>query len=164
MAPQIAKTQPPGNDAQGGLCCSPLRTKEHGYIANMKTWPQHADVIDRQLALARALPKNGMWTMHNQPFDAEHFAEPAIAGVDLSTTPLKRAIYDRSRLALIVSTRPAKSAAAAGGFTIINLLPAKTYTLSIDGKMVSKLNGVKEYQVTLDGAKAHDLILNQNQP
>jgi hypothetical protein len=29
--------------------------------------------------------------------------------------------------------------------------------------MISELNGVKEYKVTLDGAKAHDLILNQNQ-
>ncbi len=164
IVPQIARTPPPGNDAQGGLCCSALRTKEHGYIANMKTWPQHADIIDRQLALSRALPKHGMWTLHNQPFDAEHFAEPAIAGVDLSKTPLKRAIYDRSRLALIVSTRPAKSGAAGGGFKIINLMPAKTYTLSMDGKMISELTGVKEYTVTLDGAKAHDLILNQNQP
>ena len=130
----------------------------------MKTWPQHADIIDRQLALSRALPKNGMWTIHNKPFDTEHFAEPAIAGVDLSKTPLKRAIYDRSRLALIVSTRPAKSGAAAAGFKLINLMPGKTYTLSIDGKMISELNGVTQFNVTLDGAKPHDLILTQKQP
>jgi len=129
----------------------------------MKTWPQHADIIDRQLALSRALPKHGMWTMHNKPFDIAYFAEPAITGVDPAKTPLKRALYDRSRLALIVSTRPAKSGAAGAGFKIINLLPAKSYTLTMDGNTRSQLTGVVEYNVTLDGTKAHDLVLKQNQ-
>jgi hypothetical protein len=151
------------SDAKGGPCCKALQIKGHGDANNMKTLPQHSDLSDRLIAMARALPKDGLWTLHNKPFDNSHFAEPAIAGVELSKTPLKRAIYDRSRLALIVSTRPAKSGVAGGGFKIINLMPAKTYTLSLDGKMISELNGVKEYNMTLDGAKAHDLILNEHQ-
>lgn len=146
------------DDAKGGLCCKGLRTEEHGNIANMKTWPQHADLVDRQIAISRALPKNGMWTMHNKPFDKAHFAEPAITGVDLTALPLKRAIYDRAKQALIVSTQPAKSAAT-GGFKIVNLDPAKTYALSVDGKALPDVTGVKEHPVTFDGAQAHDLVL-----
>jgi len=150
----------PADDAKGGICCKGMRTTDHGNIGNMKTWPQHSDLVDRQIALSRALPENGMWTMHNKPFDAGHFAEPAITGVDTKKTALKRAIYDRSKSALIVSTMPAKSKAMDGSFKIINLDPAKTYQLSIDGKKTAEVSGVKEYNATFDGAKAHDLVLN----
>ena len=160
-SPAVAPAASKADDAKGGLCCNGLRTKEHGNICNMKTWPQHADLVDRQLALSRALPKNGMWTMHNKPFDAAHFNEPAITGVDISKTALKRAIYDRSKLALVVSTMPVKSNAPDGGFKIINLAPEKTYQLTIDGKNTADVSGVKEYDVTLGGAEAHDLILKQ---
>jgi hypothetical protein len=127
----------------------------------MKTWPQHSDLSDRLFAMARALPKNGLLKMYNNPFDNAHFSEPAITGVDLTKTPLKRAIYDRSKLALVVSTMPAKSNATDGGFKIINLDPGKTYQLTIDGKKTAQLSGVKEYDVTLGTAKAHDLILKE---
>ena len=159
--PPPALAQEPADDAKGGICCAGLRTKEHGNICNMKTWPQHADLVDRQIAISRALPKSGMWTMHNKPFDPEHFTEPAITGVDITKTALKRAIYDRSKMALIVSTMAAKTGAVDGTLKIINLDPAKTYQLTIDGKKTTDLSGVKEYDVTLGGAKAHDLILKQ---
>jgi hypothetical protein len=90
-----------------------------------------------------------------------HFSEPAITGVDMTKTALKRAIYDRSRQALIVSTMPAKSGAVDSGFKIVNLDTTKTYQLTIDGIKDAEFNGVKEYDVTLGGAKAHDLILKQ---
>ncbi len=160
MSADSVKTEPAKADAKGGLCCAgQLRTPEDGNVCNMKTWPQHSDLVDRQIALSRALPKNGMWTMHNKPFDAEHFSEPAITGVDVRKTALKRAIYDRSKSALIVSTMPARSKAAAGGFKIVNLDPTRRYQLTVDGKPDAVLNGVKEFLVTLDGTKAHDVIL-----
>lgn len=150
------------SDAKGCPACNAMRIKGHGDANNMKTMPQHSDLSDRLIALARALPKNGLWTMHNQPFDAEHFSEPAIAGVDIKKTALKRAIYDRSKSALIVSTMPAKSNAADAGFKIVNLDPAGTYHLTIDGKKIADVSGVKEYDVPpLGWAQAHDLILNR---
>ena len=158
-APAPAAQKPPADDVRGGICCGQVRTPEHGNICNMKTWPQHSDLVDRQLALSRALPRNGMWTMHNRPFDAEHFAEPAITGVDVRKMALKRAIYDRSKSALVVSTMASSSGSAAGGFKIVNLDPARTYLLTIDGKPEAEFGGVKDFPVTLDGAKAHDVIL-----
>ena len=56
---------------------------------------------------------------------------------------------------------PAKSQAQDSGFKIINLNPAKTYQLAIDGKKIAQLRGMKEYDVSLDSAKAHDLILKE---
>ena len=120
-----------------------------------------SDVSNQVIGLARALPKNGMWLMVNKPFDDVHFTEPAITGVDIKKSALKRAIYDRSKKALIVSTMPAKSGAADAGFKIVNLDTSKTYQLIIDGKKSADISSVKEYAVTLDGAKAHDLILSQ---
>jgi len=130
-------------------------------VPQMKTWPQHSDLSDRLFAMARALPKNGLLTMYNKPFDPAHFSQPAIIAVDLSKTPLKRAIYDREKKALVVSTMPAKSAGV-GGFTIVRLDPAKTYTVAIDGKKTARFSGAAEYKVIFDAANAHDLILVQN--
>jgi hypothetical protein len=127
----------------------------------MKTWPQHADLVDRQMAISRALPKGGMWAMHNKPFDAAHFTEPAITGIDVKKTALKRAIYDRSKKALIVSTMAVKTGAADAGFKIINLDASKTYRLIIDGRKTADISSANEYAVSLDGEKAHDLILKQ---
>ena len=156
--------QKPAVQAKKGLAIiskGVLVKEHHGDVNNMKTFPQHSDLSDRLIAMARALPPKGLWLMHNQPFDAEHFSEPAITGVDLTKTYLKRAIYDRSKKALIVSTMPAKSNAIDSGFKIINLDPAKKYHLALDDKNIAKLSGVKEYDVTLDSAKAHDVILKQ---
>jgi hypothetical protein len=147
-------------DGKGGLCCKTMVVKGQGILHNMKTFPQHADLTDRQIGIARALPKNGMWTMHNKPFDAMHFNEPAITDVDITKLSLKRAIYDRSKLALIVSTMPAKAAADCG-FKIINLNPTKKCQLFIDGKKTADISGVKEYDIKVNNAKAHDIILKQ---
>lgn len=137
----------------------PLKTSD--ITPQMQTWPQHSDLSDRLFAMARALPKNGLLNMYNNPFEQDHFAEPAITGVDLEKTPLRRAIYDRSKQALIVSTLPAKSTAEEGGFRIVNLDPARKYRLVIDGTETAEVSGVEEYDVTLGGAQAHDLILQQ---
>ncbi len=160
--PKVA--QQPSAPAGEGLAIiskGVLVKEHHGDVNNMKTFPQHSDLSDRLIGLARALPPKGLWLMHNKPFDMAHFTEPAITGVDLNKTALKRAIYDRSKLALIVSTMPAKSGAVDSGFKIVNLDTTKTYQLTIDGTMNAEFSGAKEYDVTFGGAKAHDLILKQ---
>jgi hypothetical protein len=127
----------------------------------MKTWPQHSDLSDRLFAMARALPKNGLLKMYTTPFDTDHFVEPAITGVDLRNLPLKRALYDRAKTTLIVSTLPVPSKAGNSGFKIIQLDPAKTYRLFIDGVPTAEISGIPEYAVMLNNATAHDVILKQ---
>jgi hypothetical protein len=141
---------------------SPIKppVKMNDVTPQMKTWPMHSDLSDRLIAMARALPKNGLLKMYSNPFDQAHFAEPAITGVDLSTTLLKRAIYDREKKALVISTMPSK-AAAKSSFKIVRLDPSKTYEFYLDGAAVNEMSGISEYALTLDNSKAHDIILMQ---
>lgn len=150
------------DDAKTAKPSSPIKppVKMNDVTPQMKTWPMHSDLSDRLFAMARALPKNGLLKMYNNPFDQAHFAEPAITGVDLSTTLLKRALWDREKLALIVSTMPAKKPGKAG-FKAIRLDPAKTYEISLDGKPVEEISGVSEYAALFDGTTAHDMIISQ---
>jgi len=127
-----------------------------------KMLPSQSDVSDRVIGLARALPKNGMWTMTNEPFDEKHFTEPSITGVDLKKMPLKRAIYDRSKRALIVSTMASKSNPAPQKFTIIGLDKAKTYRLTLDGVAGKLVTGADSKVVEIERMDvAHDVILTE---
>jgi hypothetical protein len=139
-----------------GPCCISLRIIGQGDAGNTKTMSQGSDLSDRLIGMARALPPKGLWLMHNRPFDKEHFNEPAITDLDPAKTPLKRAIYDRLKKALIVSTL---GSGEPGGFRIIRLDPAKTYSLVVNGITIKDISGVKEHRVTLEAGKAHDIIL-----
>jgi hypothetical protein len=143
---------PQQEDGKGGQCCKRFN--------KMSNTPQHSDVSDRTLALARALPKNGMYLMYNKPFDKTHFIEPAITDVDLSKLILKRAIYDRGNKILIVSTTGKKDGGSAS-FKVINLDPAKTYSIEIDKMHHMDLVNKPDHIITIDADKAHDIIVKE---
>jgi hypothetical protein len=113
------------------------------------------------LALARALPGNGLWAMHNQPFDDAHFTEPAVSGVDFPRLVLRRAVYDAKKKALIVTTEPGMGPGGTTAFEVKRLAPDKTYVLTIDGKRSREIKGSESAQVVapLDGR--HDIILRE---
>ena len=138
----------------------PLQTNE--VTPQMKTWPQHSDLSDRLFAMSRALPKNGLLKMYNNPFDQEHFGEPAITGVDLTKLSLKRAIYDRSKRALIVSTNPVRSTPTPQKFTIKGLDKTKNYRLSFDGVAGKPITGADTAVVEIERTDVgHDVILSE---
>lgn len=124
----------------------------------MQTWPMHSDLSDRLFGFARALPKNGLLYMYNHPFDQTHFGEPGITDLDLSETLLKRAIYDREKAALVVSTMAGKQGERAR-FRVVRLNPNKTYEIYVDGSPLQEISERNEYKVDLDGSKAHDVII-----
>ncbi len=134
--------------------------KMNDVTPQMKTWPQHSDLSDRLFAMARALPKNGLLKMYNNPFDQAHFTEPGITGVDLSATLLKRALWDREKKALIVSTMASQKPGKAA-FKAVRLDPAMVYEFYLDGIAVNEMSGIGEYIVSVDNSKAHDIILKQ---
>lgn len=145
---------------QSGLCCKSTQIKGHGDACNMKSFPSHSDLADRLIAIARALPANGLNTMVNKPFDDQHFNEPSIAGVDLNKVILKRAIWDRNKKMLMVSTLPKKNA----GITTIavnNLDPSKTYTISTDEKTIPAIKGQQNTTLSFDAGKAHEIQISQ---
>jgi len=132
----------------------------HGDATNMKTFPSHSDLADRLIAMARALPARGLYTMVNHPVDAEHFTEPAISNVDLKKVILKRAIYDRGNKTLIVSTIGKKDGGSTS-FKVINLDPAKTYSIVIDKMHHMDLVNKPDHVITIDADKAHDIIVRE---
>jgi len=132
----------------------------HGDATNMKTFPSHSDLADRLIAIARALPAKGLYSMVNYPVDAKHFTEPAISNVGLNKIILKRALYDRGNKTLIVSTIGKKDGGSAS-LTIINLNPAKTYSIEIDKTHHSDVANKPDQIITIDADKAHDIIVSE---
>ena len=141
-------------------CCRSTQIEGHGDATNMKSFPQHSDLADRLIGIARALPPKGFYTMVNKPFDAKHFTEPAITGVDTKKVILKRAIYDRNKKALIISTLE-KSGSGSTSFKVINLDPAKSYTLNVDKVPQKVVINLTSYVLTLDAGKKHDMIFEE---
>ncbi|MFA6075589.1 MAG: hypothetical protein WCV63_05345 [Negativicutes bacterium] len=170
---QVTTTAPVANRGTGALCCQNTKMDGEGVANNMKTLPQHSNVVDRLAGLARALPKDGLLKMYTQPFDEKHFTEPAITGVDIARVTLTRAQYDRSKQALVISLLPG-TIQESSSFNIINLDPAKTYLLynniyktDASGKTTITDNdpitvsNCSEYPVTVCGKMTHDIILKQ---
>ncbi len=131
-----------------------------GDATNMKTFPSHSDLADRLIAMARALPARGLYTMVNHPVDATHFTEPAITGVDLGKVILKRAVYDRGNKSLIVSTIGKKDGGTSS-FTVINLNPAKNYSIEIDNMHHRDVVNKPDHIIAIDANKAHDIIVRE---
>jgi len=153
--PPAAVTPPSGHETAPAL-------PGLGDATNMKTFPSHSDLADRLIAMARALPARGLYTMVNNPVDATHFTEPAITGVDLQKVILKRAVYDRDNKSLIVSTIGKKDGGSTS-LTVINLNPAKTYSIVIDKSHHKEMSNLQDYKITIDADKAHDIIVSEKQ-
>lgn len=160
LAADDGAKKPSPTKPQGGLCCKSLRMKGHGEANNMKTMPQHSDLSDRLVALARALPKNGLWMLHNRPFDDAHFQAPCITGVDPTVLPLKRALWNAKARALIVSTRGVKTPSALRSFVVQGLDKARTYRIVIDGATRSTVSNTASTRISLPSdALDHDVIV-----
>jgi len=131
----------------------------HGDVNNMRTFPQHSDLSDRLIGLARALPKGGLWAIHNKPFDVAHFAAPYVTGINDAKLPLKRAIYDGTKKALIVSTLQASGVASDQEMTVKNLKKSVAYQLFIDGVETPLTTGDDAVVIRVNTAKGHDIVL-----
>ncbi|MEA4863337.1 MAG: hypothetical protein AB7F40_09845 [Victivallaceae bacterium] len=119
---------------------------------------QSDNVQDRLFGMARALPPSGLLKMYSEPFDRQHFSEPKITDVDITAVILKRAIYDRAKAALVVSTIGGGSDGETG-FKVVNLSPDRKYVLTDNGRRMAEIGGVREYQVKFNGKDSHDFIL-----
>ncbi len=158
-APTATTTPPAASDPKpSGLCCKSTQIKDHGDATNMKNFPSHSDLADRLIAMARACPPKGLYTMVNKPFDDQHFTEPSITGVDIKQVILKRAIYDRGNKALIVSTIGKKDGGTTS-FKVTNLDPAKSYTITLDKIQQQEAVKQQDYTIAFDAGKAHDIII-----
>ena len=135
---------------------------KQGDAANMRTFPLHSDLSDRLIGLARALPKNGLWQMYNEPFDNTHFSSPYITDVDEAKLPLKRAVYDAKNGALVVSTFSVSANPTDQTFAVENLDAGAAYKLFIDGAEQPFPAKVETATITVNTAKPHDIVLQKS--
>ncbi|MFA7184344.1 MAG: hypothetical protein WC082_05595 [Victivallales bacterium] len=158
--------KPAENKAKTAKCCCASKDKKHvvvpmgslGLGKCCKDKFQNDNVQDRLFGMSRALPKSGLWKMYNEPFDKRHFSEPALTDVDIKSVILKRAVYDRAKKALIVSTLGTGKDGVAD-FKFKNLDSGKNYILKDREKPVAEFRGVKEYNIKFDNKVSHDFIL-----
>jgi hypothetical protein len=117
------------------------------------------NLTDKLIAIARALPKDGLRNLHQRPFDPAHFSSPRLSGVDFPTVVLRRALYDPAKKALIVTTEPGNAPGGKTSFKLVSLDPGRSYRLTIDGNPADEIKGAaqKEIEVGLD--QRHDLVL-----
>jgi hypothetical protein len=111
------------------------------------------------IAMARATPEGGLYTMHNQPLDDAHFKEPMVTNVDFPNVLLRRAIYDREKKALIVTTAPGMKNTGTTTLTIVNLDPSISYRLTVDGKETQNIKGREKHSESVGLQTGHDLVL-----
>jgi len=99
-----------------------------------------------------------MWMLVNKPFDDLHFTEPALSGVDVKNVIMKRAIYDRTQKALIVSTF-SNITGVETTIKVIKLNPAKTYTIFINQEFHKEVKGITEEEIKIDSKKSYDIVV-----
>lgn len=108
------------------------------------------DLTDRTLAMARALPKDGMLTLHTKPFAASHFDEPAVRKVDFPKVALTRAVYDASKEALVMTVVAGSQLFGSTQLEVYRLDPNRRYEVYVDGKMVRTLSGTSSATLALN--------------
>jgi hypothetical protein len=154
--PPPAPVPPAAGQNRAGAGTKSPAIPDQGDATNMKTFPSHSDLADRLIAIARALPAKGLNTMVNKPFDDKLFTEPAINGVDITRVILKRAIYDRNKKTLIISTL-AKSGAGNTTLNVVNIDPSKSYSYFLDGKQQPSINKRQSAVLSFDAGISHDI-------
>ena len=109
---------------------------EKGFIQNVG--PATGNVL---IGFARINPKDGLWQIYNHPWDKSHFAEPFISDVEFLEANVTRAIFDANEDALVVTLTPGPVKSEKTSFTVRQLDPLKTYTLTKDGAHQGEIRG-----------------------
>ena len=92
-------------------------------------------------ALARLLPKDGLYKMYNHPFTAKHFQQPYVSNITYPDVQVPRAVFDETKNALVVTLRPGRTASttAVRSWTFNNLDPKGSWAVWQDGRKLATL-------------------------
>ncbi|WNE95332.1 hypothetical protein PS467_08190 [Streptomyces luomodiensis] len=101
----------------------------------------HVDAMTGNVMLgySRLNVPDGLWSLYNRPWTAEHFAQPHVAAQD-GEVDLRRAYYHRDSHTLLLTARPRDSKPSDVSLTVANS-PSRPWTLSFDGVTVAGSDG-----------------------
>ena len=89
---------------------------------------------DKVIALARSNRKNGMWQLHNRPWQDSEFEYPLLESVDFPNVLVRRAEWDASENTLMLTMLPGNEDTKATTFHLGNLKAAQHYTMRVAGE------------------------------
>ena len=115
---------------------------ENGFIHNIS--PVTGNVL---VAMTRLNPGDGLWTLYNQPREEPYFSDPFVSGVEYIEANVTQAIWDREKSALIVTLTPGPVAAENTTFTVNQLDPSMSYSVSRDGERLGVVSGGSDSSV-----------------
>jgi hypothetical protein len=108
------------------------------------------------LGYSRLNVPDGLWSLYNRPWTAEHFAEPHVASQD-GAFDLRRAYYHRDSQTLLLTARPREDTSSDVSLTVANA-SARPWTLSADGVAVAGSDAPEHtsaVRVVADGDTLH---------
>ena len=82
------------------------------------------------IPMARLNKGGGFYALYNHPWGEAEYKQPHISDIDALSTNVSQAFYDEAKDALIVTLEPGPIAARQIHFTVRQLDPAKSYTVS----------------------------------
>lgn len=103
--------------------------------------------------------KNGIWTLHNEPWKEDHFKGLFISNVEYPKAFVKQAYYDKTKDLLLVALTPCTKATGNTSFVINQLDNAKQYSIRKNGKLLGYVKngalqaqkGIKDLELKGDG-------------
>ena len=117
-------------------------------------------LTDKLAALAAANSKDGLRTLHLAPFPGNDPKSPKVEGVAYPVVLLKRAIFDPTVKALIVTTTPGETnGLKQTNLNVTRLDPAETWNLYVDGHKKASYTAVDHISLVVDLAAQHDMVL-----
>ncbi|MBF0441297.1 MAG: hypothetical protein HQK54_05280 [Oligoflexales bacterium] len=116
-------------------------------------------LTDKAVALARANTKDGIRNLHLQPFRGNDPDSPVITNPAFPDMVLSRAVYDKKKKALIVSTTEGLDPRRVTSLTVSRLDRTTGYRLFIDGKEYASYGNLDSISIDIMLNKPHDIVL-----
>lgn len=75
------------------------------YNPDDDTYPANG-TTDKLFAMAESNRPNGLWKLHNEPWDRKAFGHPVLAGIDFPTVLVRQAVWDDEYETLLFTLEP----------------------------------------------------------
>lgn len=90
------------------------------YNPGDETYPAN-NTTDKLFAMAQSNRPNGLWKLHNEPWDRKAFGHPLLAGVDFPNVLVRQAVWDDKTETLLFTLEPSGDEPVFTTFRIENI-------------------------------------------
>jgi hypothetical protein len=109
------------------------------YNPKDEKYPAH-NTTDKLFAMARSNRPNGLWKMHNEPWDRKSFGHPLLAQVDFPNVLVRQAVWDDESETLLFTLEPVGDVPVFTSFVIENIYTNYLAILEQDGEYLAAID------------------------